>query len=94
MAKRHADYGVLLFFAYPVHTASASEVSRIGVGAQVFSFDFCTAVFHPTQALNCLLYLCIHSLACRRRLFSEESSITSASIKKEGTHAAGYVNYV
>ena len=48
MEKRCADYGVVLFFAYLVHAWSSSEVSRIGVGAQVFSFHFRTAVFHPS----------------------------------------------
>ena len=48
MVKRRADYGVVLFFAYPVHAGSASEVSRVGVGAQVFSFHFRTVVFHPS----------------------------------------------
>ena len=46
MVKRHADYGVVLFFAYPVHARSASEVNRVGVGAQVFHFR--TTVFHPS----------------------------------------------
>ena len=47
MAKRRAEYGVMLFFAYPIHAGSASEVSHVGVGTQVF-YHFCTAVFHPS----------------------------------------------
>ena len=90
MAKRRADYGVVLFFAYPVHARLSSEVSHgVGVGAQVFSFHFHTAVFHPS--VFCISAFVL--MACRRRLSSEESSITSASVKKEGTSAAGYVNY-
>ena len=44
----HADYSVVLFFTYPVHAGSASEVSRVGVGVQVFSFHLRTAVFYPS----------------------------------------------
>ena len=57
MTKRRADYGGMLFFVYPVHAGSASEVSRVGVGAQVFSFHFCNAVFHPSVEHSTVFFI-------------------------------------
>ena len=94
MAKRRADYGVVLFFAYPVHAGSASKVSRVGVGAQVFSFHFHTAVFHPSVEHSTVFRLSLHSFSglplssILRRVFHHERKH-----KKEGTRVAEYVNY-
>ena len=52
--------------------------------ANLLSLSSCRVSF-LCWALNRLLYLCILSLACRRRLTSEESSIMSTSIQKRDT---------
>ena len=90
MVKRRADYGVVLFFAYPIHAGSASKVSRVGVGAQVFSFNFRTTVFHPTQ----LFSVSLHSFSGLPSSYILQSVFQhERKRKKEGAHAAGYVNY-
>ena len=93
MVKRRADYGVVLFFAYPVHAGSASEVSRVGVGAQVFSFHFRTAIFHPSVDHSIVFYISAFVLwpaviVIFQRVFHHQRKHI-----KEGTHAAGYLNY-
>ena len=85
MAKRRADYGVVLFFVYPVHAGSSSKVSRVGVGAQVFSFHFRTAVFHPSVEHSTIFYIVLWPAVV---VYHERKR------KKEGTCAAGYVNPV
>ena len=59
MAKRSADYSVMLFFAYPIHAGSASEVSCVGVGMQIFSYHFRTAIFHLSVEHSTVFCTCI-----------------------------------
>ena len=58
MAKRCADYSVMLFFAYPIHAGSVSEVSCVGVAMQVFFYHFHTAIFHPSVEHSTIFCIC------------------------------------